>query len=354
MEGRPVFPESQFGLTPEWMTDALGATWPGVTVAKVEILEQHSGTTGRIRLGVTYASGPEGPDSVFVKLPPFSEDQRRFVASTDMGRREARFYAGPGREAPLRIPQVYYAAAGDDPTEYIIVLEDLHHSGCTFTTRSEPHAESHAGKIIEGLARLHAHFWEDKRFDDEWAWLRPAMRGSFGAKLVASAREQFATEFPPIFDEICRLYIEHHSSITELWDEGETTLIHGDTHAGNQFADRENVGLYDWAVVSRSPGIRDVAIYLGNSCPTELRRAGQDAWLQRYHEMLRRSGVAAPPLSTLWDRYRRCVLYAWVAAATTASMGSRWQPIEIGLLGMQRATEACADLDTIGALREKL
>ena len=106
MEGRPVFPESESGLTPEWVANALGANWPGVTVAKVETLEQHSGTTGRIRLGVTYASGPAGPDSVFVKLPPFSEDQRHFVASTDMGRREARFYAGPGQEAPLRIPRV--------------------------------------------------------------------------------------------------------------------------------------------------------------------------------------------------------------------------------------------------------
>ena len=354
MEARAPFPESQAGLTSEWMTEALGAVCPGVTVAKMETLEQHSGTTGRIRLGLTYAAGPAGPDSVFVKLPPFSEDQRRFVASTDMGRREARFYIGPGQEAPLRIPGVYYAAAGDDPTEYIMVLEDLRHSGCTFTTRLEPHAEGHAGKIIEGLARLHAHFWEDKRFDGEWAWLRPAMRGSFGAKLVAGAREQFSAEFPPIFDEICRLYIEHHSAITELWDEGETTLIHGDTHAGNQFSDRDDVGLYDWAVVSRSPGIRDIAIYLGNSCPTDLRRAGQDAWLRRYHEVLTERGVAAPALSTLWDRYRRCVLYAWVAAATTASMGSKWQPIEIGMLGMQRATEACADLDTIGALRERI
>ena len=150
MEARPPFPESQAGLTTEWMTEALGAVWPGVTVAKMETLEQHSGTTGRIRLGLTYASGPAGPDSVFVKLPPFSEDQRRFVASTDMGRREARFYAGPGQEAPLRIPEVYYAAAGDDPTEYIMVLEDLRHSGCTFTTRLEPHAEGHAGKDHRG------------------------------------------------------------------------------------------------------------------------------------------------------------------------------------------------------------
>jgi hypothetical protein len=271
-----------------------------------------------------------------------------------MGRREARFYAGPGQEAPLRIPAAYYAAAGDEPTEYVMVLEDLRASGCTFTTRLHPPTVDHAARLVEGLACLHAHFWEDARFEGAWSWVKPAMRGSYGAKLVDSARRQFADRFPPVFGELCDLYVEHHPEITELWDEGEQTLIHGDTHAGNQFGDAEDAGLYDWAVVSRSPGIRDVAIFLGNSCPTEVRRAQQDGWLRRYHQVLIESGVDAPDLGTLWDRYRRCVLYAWVAATTTASMGSKWQPIEVGMSGMQRATDACADLDTLGALRERL
>jgi hypothetical protein len=348
------FPDTPDALTPEWLSAALADAFPGAEVAGVEVLERHSGTTGRIRLGLSYAAGAEGPGSVFVKLPPFDESQRRLVASTDMGRREARFYAGPAHEAPLRIPEPYHAAAGDEPTEYVMVLEDLRAADCSFSTRLESPEDDHGGKLIEGLARLHAQFWDDARFDGEWAWLRPAMRGAFGARLVESARDQFADDQPPVFRELCDLYARHHAEITELWDEGEQTLIHGDTHAGNQFGDGGKVGLYDWAVISRSPGIRDVAIYLGNSCPTELRRSEQDGWLRRYHRVLAEAGVAAPPLTTLWDRYRRCVLYAWVAATTTAAMGSKWQPIEVGMLGMTRATAACADLDTLGGLRERL
>ena len=83
---------------------------------------------------------------MFVKLPPFDERQRKFVAATDMGRREARFYEGPAAEAPLHVPRCYYAAHGDDPTEYVVVLEDLAEIGCTFTTRLEPHAEDHAAR----------------------------------------------------------------------------------------------------------------------------------------------------------------------------------------------------------------
>ena len=158
-----------------------------------------------------------------------------------------------------------------------------------------------------------------------------------------------------MFGELCRLYVEHHERICELWDEGEQTLIHGDTHAGNQFGDGDQVGLYDWAVISRSPGIRDVAIYLGNSCPTELRRARAGAaGSGRYHQiagrrrrrraLVRRAVGPLPPLR----------LYAWVAATTTASMGSKWQPIEVGMLGMTRATDTCADLETVEAFRDVL
>jgi len=346
-------PDRPDAVTAEWMSAALASSFPGVDVRRIEVLAQHSGTTGRMRCRLEYASGATAPETVFVKLAPFDESQRALVAATDMGRREARFYAGPAAEVPMRIPRPYYAAHGER-TEYIMVIEDLQASGCTFTTRLEPHAEDRGLKLVEALARLHATFWNDPRFDDELAWVQPALRGSYGAKLIDGARRQFADEFPPVFDELCRLYIEHHERIPEIWDEGEQTLIHGDTHAGNQFADRDEVGLYDWAVISRSPGIRDFSIYLGNSCPTELRRSEQERWLQAYRQVLLDAGIDAPRFDTLWTRYRRAVLYAWSAATTTASMGDKWQPIEVGRLGMTRATEACADLETVEAFREVL
>jgi hypothetical protein len=349
-----VIPDRPDAVTAEWLTSALATSVPGAEVGKVEVLDQHSGTTGRMRLRLEYAGTTSGPETVFVKLAPFDESQQKLVAATDMGRREARFYQGPAGEAPLRLPRAYYAAHGDDPNEYVMVLEDLGASGCTFTTRLEPHGPERVGQLIESLARLHAHFWDDARFDGELSWVQPAMRGPFGAQLVDNARGQFADQFPPVFTALCELYVEQHARIAELWDEGERTLIHGDTHAGNQFVDGDRVGLYDWAVISRSPGIRDVAIYLGNSCPAELREDGQEEWLGRYRDVLVRSGVDAPPAEVLWDRYRRGVLYAWVAATTTASMGGKWQPMEVGMTGMTRATDACADLETVEAIRAAL
>lgn len=44
----------------------------------------------------------------------------------------------------------------------------------------------------------------------------------------------------------------------------------------------------------------------------------------------------------------------FTAAAATAGMGSKWQPIEVGVAATQRATAACAHLDTAGLLESLL
>ncbi len=350
----PALPDRPEAITPEWLSEALAAALPGVEVSSVAVVDRHSGTTGRARLKLGYASGPAGPETVFVKLPPFDDAQRGLVAATDMGRREARFYESLSAETPMRVPRCWFAAHGDEPTDYICVLEDLEASGCSFPKSVDRHARERGGELIETLARVHAHFWDDPRFDSELAWVRPAMRGALGAVLVEQARERFAAEMPPAFAELCRLYVEHHERVCDLWDEGRATLIHGDCHTGNQFVDGARVGLYDWAVISRSPGIRDVAIFLGNSCPPEVRRAEQDGWLRAYRRTLVDAGVDAPELGQLERRLRLAVLYGWVAATTTAAMGDKWQPLDVSTTAMRGATETCTELETLGAFREAL
>lgn len=347
-------PDSPEAITPEWLNHALARSLPGVEVSRVEVRDKHSGTTGRALLGLEYAPGSAGPETVFVKLPPFDATQRRLVAVTDMGRREARFYEALAAETPIRVPRPYFAAHGDEPTDYIMVLEDVEAAGCTFPADVDTHAREYGAQLVESLARLHAHFWEDERFESGLSWVPRAMRGALGAKLIDQAREKFSAELPPVFAELCRLYCENHERVCDLWDEGESTLIHGDTHTGNQLVDSGSVGLFDWAVVSRSPGIRDVAIFACNSCPVDVRRSQEEGWLRAYREGLVKAGVDAPELDTLWRRHRLSVLYGWVAATTTASMGDMWQPIEVGMSAMRRSTETCADLETLEAFRDAL
>ena len=65
-------------LTPEWFSEILDSP-----VGGVEILDAHSGTTGRARVRLTASS--DVPDTLFVKLQPFVEQQRKFLRQIGLG-----------------------------------------------------------------------------------------------------------------------------------------------------------------------------------------------------------------------------------------------------------------------------
>jgi aminoglycoside phosphotransferase (APT) family kinase protein len=340
-----AIPTERSELTPEWLGAALGAR-----VDAVELLEAHSGTTGRARLALR---GEGVPASVFVKLAPFDAAQREFVAATRMGVREARLYRDLAGQLPVRVPWVWYADL-DAEDRYVMVLEDLAAAGCFFPSPGDPGIGAWAGQIVEELAHLHARFHESPRFAGDLAWLAVFGEGSgnTAVNLVKLALDRVGDRLSPAFRRHAQLFIDRARTIMERWHTGPRTLIHGDPHLGNLFVDGERIGFLDWAVVSAGPGMRDVAYVLCNSVPTELRRAHERDWIARYCRALAAGGVVLDP-ETAWQQYRLFAIYSWLAATTTLAMGSKWQPERIGLAATQRTTEALEDLRSAELFEEK-
>ena len=152
-------------ITPAWLSEVLG-----VDVWAVWVLDAHSGTTGRARVAVE--TGDEGvlPPSLFVKLAPFDERQRRFVDAVGLGPAEARFYAELGREVPVRVPTALHAETDGD--RYVMVLEDLVASGCRFPRLQDDDVAELVGRIVDELAALHAQYWDAPALHAERAWTR--------------------------------------------------------------------------------------------------------------------------------------------------------------------------------------
>jgi aminoglycoside phosphotransferase (APT) family kinase protein len=272
---------------------------------------------------------------------------------------EAKLYAAVGDELPVRIPRVWHSAFDEGDDSFVMVLEDLDAAGCRFASPDDDDVLDVAISLVDELAVLHAAYW-----GRDLPWLgRHALsagdgdearqRMAAGAHIVESAVDQFADAMPPAFRELGELYVARYRDIGALWNEGERTLIHGDDHIGNLFVDDGRAGFYDWAVASRSPGMRDVAYFLTNSLPTEIRRVEEGALLARYRGALARDGILLDD-RVAHDQYRLFTVYSWIAAATTAAMGSRWQPAEVGRRATQRATRAIVDLDVLGLLHERL
>lgn len=337
-------------LTTDWFSSVLG-----VDVTSVEVLDRSSGTTGRARVVLTGERGV--PSTVFVKLPPFDERQRKFVTSVGMGVAEARFYRDLAVEVPVRVPRTWFADT-DDGDGYVMVLEDLVASGCRFPRPDDADIAHRALDIVEQLAPMHATFWESSRFepggDLEWLHVRGTATGAGGRRFLEQARDLLGDRMGPEFVRIADLCVARTEDISELLRPGTGTLVHGDSHLGNLFVDVDDrTGFLDWAVLCRAPGMRDVSYVLCNSVPVEVRAANERALIARYGDLLAADGIELDP-DVAWDQHRLYAVYAWIAAASTAGMGAKWQAIEVGLAGTERATAACEQLHTVDLLESIL
>jgi hypothetical protein len=345
------FPIEVDDLTAAWFSTALQCE-----VADATVLDRSTGTTGRAR--VALQGEPGLPATVFVKLPPFDASQREFVQRTGMGPTEARFYRDLAGEVDVRVPRVWFADT--DEHDYVMVLEDLVASGCRFPSATDADVAERARDIVNQLARLHAPYWESPRFvphgDLHWLAERGARGAGGGRRFIERAVDAFGDQMGDTFGRIAEIYLARTNDIVELWRQGPATLVHGDDHMGNLFVDEANdgrTGFLDWAVVCRMPAMRDVSYVLCNSVPAEVREKNERELVEMYCARLAERGVALDP-DDAWEQHRLHAVYSWVAAVSTAGMGSKWQPIEIGMAGSRRATAACEHLDSAGRLESML
>ena len=346
---RASLPVEVHDLTAQWFSDVFDRE-----VAEATVIDRSSGTTGRARVALHGDAGV--PASVFVKLPPFGEQQRALVDMTGMGVTEARFYRDLAREVPVRTPGVWFAETDGD--RYVMVLEDLVATGCRFPSPADADIEARAHDIVEQLAALHARYWESERFapDGDLAWVAArSVRVAGSMPYIQRAVDALGDQMDEAFHAIADLYLSRADAIMQLFGDGPGTLVHGDSHIGNLFVDvdGDRTGFLDWAVVCRAPGVRDVAYMMCNSVPRTVREAIERGIVEHYCEQLAASGVVLD-LHAAWDQYRLFAVQSWAATTATAGMGSKWQPIEYGLAGTRRATAACAHLDSVGLLEQLL
>ena len=341
-------------LTAAWCTEMLQARAPGAVCRVIEILDAHSGTTGRARIGVT-CDDPRVPASLFVKLPPFTADRRTFVDDQGMGVAEAHFYAEVARDLPVRVPEVW-SSVFDAEGSYLMVFEDLSLRGSRQPLATDADIAVTVDGVIDNLAALHAAFWETLRFAEggDLAWIAARSRSYAGAAaFVQRAVDTLNDQLPPASRALAELYLDRVDDIVVLLGTGPRTLVHGDAHLGNMWVDDRGPGLLDWAVVGHGVGMRDVAYFIGNSVTTEFRQQHEHRLIQRYCDRLTAAGVPATVDET-WDQYRLHMVSPWIAAVVTASYGAALQSTAVGHRAVQRSDRSLADLGTIALLESLL
>jgi hypothetical protein len=340
-------------IAPEWLSLALSDQYPGIQVSGVTIEDADSGTTGRGRISLEYSAALSGPSRVFVKLPPDDEGQRAFVTENGMGRREVLFYSTLSAELPLRVPHSYYADSNEVGDRYIMLLEDLDASACSFRNGSTRYSLEYIREVLAAFARMHGMYWNSKRFSSDLAWVPPPGFHPMAPLLVERALEQYADSMPPVFRAMGDFYLQNTASIHRLWGEGVPTLVHGDVHDANLFYDK-GPGFLDWALVGRTSCMRDVAYFMSGSLKPADRVAHQSELLDFYYAELDRHTEDQVDTAELGEQYRWHAAYVWLGATVTLAMGSEWQPVDYVLGTLERVNPAIEDCDSIASLRNQL
>lgn len=185
-------PDRPEAITAEWLSTAVQHVAPDARAMEIEVVDAHSGTTGRAQLRVVWEGG-NLPNFIFAKLAPTDPIQRAMAVSTGMGAREARFYRELAEEVPVRVPRGHLAAP--EPCQESRVpagvgagppagRRGLHGSGGAI--RRPPMAPSRARPYNSGADLglvAPGHFGPDPADSragthGRWAWKRRASRAS--------------------------------------------------------------------------------------------------------------------------------------------------------------------------------
>ena len=357
---RPVasnVPSTLDQVDAQWVEGVLRVRFPKARVSEICTLGGSSGTTDRRRIEIVYRSPVAGaPSSLFIKLRPRGLVERVFGNVFALGATEVGFYRDVWPTVSTLAPSCFSATTGP-AGGFSLVLEDIEARGAWFPTLTDPMSPTRAEAVVSALASLHAAYWRRDSVA-RFAWLRT--RGDDANAAVErfvcrAAHRPTMRRFPHLLPFAVRQgAIRIHAmrpALERYWAREPLTLIHGDPHAGNTYFLEDRAGLFDWQVVQRNQGIRDIAYFLVLSLDTEVRRSRERELVRLYLETLGEHGVPSADLSfdITWERYRSFSLYTYMGASVASAM-TDLQPAHITQLGLRRAANAVDDLDALRLL----
>ncbi len=343
-------------ITPEWLTDKLraGGVLHGGEVSQVTVVSQASNRgifANTASLAARYSEDASGsaPARLFLKMSKPGLHAELLAK----GQREVSFYqamAVAPQSFPL--PGCYDAVYDAETGHSHLLLDDLSETHFQKPYPLPP-SPGHCEMVVEGLARLHAHWWDSPRLRTEL--------GGLGVEGAAGERHRrLAETFPGFMDFLgdallpaqCRMYEQILASPLlsrreeRCRETRRVTLLHGDPHPGNfmlpKDSDRGQVILVDWHLWEMNVATDDLAFLIAHQWSPHRRAALEKPLLQQYHRHLIARGVENYDWPDCWDDYRGSV-----AVMTLVPIGQfrRKQHPAVLWSGLETSTAAFQDLN---------
>jgi len=317
------------GLEARWLTEALRVPFDlaeGVTVADVrrEPVGEGVGMMSELcRLHLNYSgAAPRAQSSIIAKYPSQNATNRGVAMSYHLYEREVRYFLELDPQTDAVTPEIYRATLDGD--NFVILMEDLN----TYRTGDQiVGADLRDTQVaVDALAKLHAAFWGSVSAI-EWV---PHVAASYHAQnmcdLVDVGWKAMSGAFDSVLtDEVAGLGERFKAALPRLqryMDADPVTLVHGDFRMENlmygQASGHHDVAIIDWQGPLLGRGMQDVALFLGQSTQTEVRRAHEADLIGRYLDGLAAQGVGDYTFEQAWLDYRMACLHNWSYVAVVS------------------------------------
>lgn len=353
-----TLPESPEDITPEWLNQALAEHFPGVKVSAVSAEPAKHATNSNSVIHLDYESRAGAPDSMFLKLPPQHGDPRReLVNQSGMGRREALFYRDLASKVDMRIPECYVAQYRQEDSTFVLLIEDLNASACYFPEVTAGFSPEHVMRAMLQLANLHVTFEDSAVREKDAPWVQPPKRWrDYAVAMLQYGLDNNRDKLTEEFAEISELYINYQEQIHDAWELERSTLIHGDTHCGNLFADGDEPGFLDWGLINLNHPMRDVSYYICMALSPDNRKQHEKALIEHYLRARDNCGGDSISFDEAWQAHRLHAAYTVVASCQVVMFADDISPerevFANAFIG--RSFAAIRDLDSAALVREKI
>lgn len=356
------FPLAIDGLTPEFLSDALGRRYPGTRVESFEIVSSavhgsgSTSTADRLVLDLDYATVPEGaslPSRMLLKTM-LAEPH----VPITMYENEVLFYRNIRPELDVEAPEVFVASFDAASGRFGILMEDLTRRGARFLQATDTLTVDQMSAALDALADLHATHWESPRLTAEWSWLPTASRGGMAdvfrtaewfqhVEACVAATETKQTCLDDIGRTVEQVWADVWKVIEGPLSKGPQTFLHGDCHMANTYLlPEDRIGLLDWQLASRGIWAQDLCYLMATALDIEIRRENERSLLDHYFDRLRGRGVGTVPgRDDAWNTYRQGVM--WGFAIGWLGCPAENYPAEVMDANLIRLSTAVRDLQTV-------
>jgi hypothetical protein len=336
-------------LSASWLT----AMQRGGTVVDFRVERIGTGQMSECyRVRLTYADGPDGPDSLVLKVAATDPVSRQTGLSLGLYEREVRFYREIAPRLRGPVSPCYHAAFDASAGVFDLLLGDAGPAIVGDEIRGATIEQAMLG-VIE-LGRLQGPLLGDTTLA-EAAWLNrdAPINQAMITQLYARFVDRYGDQIAPQHRTVCERLVAAFDGYLADDDERIRGLVHGDYRLDNMLfgsagADRP-LTVVDWQTVTWGPAMTDLAYFLGCALPTPGRRAHYDALLRAYHEAL---GPDAPiSLADVREGVRRQSFFGVMMAIVSSMLVERTERGDLMFMTMlQRHCEHVLDTDALATL----